>query len=199
MPLGSPISKRTDVAIVAATNKDCQIEIAQGRLRKDFFYRIGVIEMMMPPLRERKDDLPLLIEHILADYRQKHLEVSGQNMPIVPADQSELPGELIQALYAYDWPGNVRELQNVLQRYLVTRDLMSTLTRIAPSEGKRGIVASPSLPASMPLPEALKAFEKQKIAELLALNHYNVRKTASMLGIPIPTLYYKIKYHSIKK
>lgn len=197
LPLGSPVSKQTDVVIIAATNKDCRSEIEQGRLRKDFFYRIGVIEILVPPLRERKDDLPLLIESMLEHYRQKHGAMYDQESPHVPTDQAGLPAELVQALYTYDWPGNVRELQNVLQRYLATHDV-PILARIGVSETTRTFTTPASAPANIPLPEALKTFEKQKIADMLAFNHYNTRKTAEMLGIPLTTLYYKLKCYHLK-
>ncbi|GAK53833.1 sigma54 specific transcriptional regulator, Fis family [Candidatus Moduliflexus flocculans] len=116
--------------IIAATNKDCQTEIEHGRLRKDFFYRIGIIEINVPPLRERKEDLPLLIEHLLEQYYLKHPLPPDRNKAGMALDASVLPAEFMQALYAYDWPGNVRELQNILQRYLATNDVMAVLERI---------------------------------------------------------------------
>ena len=111
--------KQADVLIVAATNKDPQVEIQHGRLRQDFFYRICVIEIKVPPLRDRKDDLPLLIEHILERYRQRQNRMPGRDASEIPTDQTLLPGELIQALYGYDWPGNIRELRNLIERAMI--------------------------------------------------------------------------------
>ena len=136
-PLGSTQPKQADVLIIAATNTNCQEQIAKERLRKDFFYRIGVIEITVPPLRERKEDLSLLIEHILNQYSQKQLAMHGSAPVDLPTDQSMLPGELVQGLYAYDWPGNVRELQNVLQRYLATHNIQAVLQTLGVSANSR--------------------------------------------------------------
>jgi PAS domain S-box-containing protein len=196
-PLGSNTSKQANVLIIAATNGDCQIEIEQGRLRKDFFYRIGVIEISVPPLRERKEDLPLLIEHILDRYRQKQAEMHGSVPHDLPTDQTMLPGDLIQTLYAYDWPGNVRELQNVLQRYLATKHLDAVIPLFTNS---RGIHTEPevNIPShGMTLSETVQVVEKQIIADLLARNRYHKSKTAKMLGISRSTLNIKIKQYQL--
>ncbi len=194
-PLGSTVPKQADVVIVAATNKNCQKEIELERLRKDFFYRIGVIEIVVSPLRDRKEDLSFLIEHILEEYRKKQTLVQGchisQNFP---TDQTMLPPELVQALYDYDWPGNVRELQNVLQRYLVTRDLHAVLSLLGASVSPRTISHAENLPPT--LPEAVQTLEQRMIAQMLAHTQHRIGKTAEKLGMPVRTLQYKIKkYH----
>jgi len=196
-PLGSTTPKQADVVIVAATNKDCQEEIRQGRLRKDFFYRIGVVELRIPPLRDRKDDLPLLIEHILETYRQKQAQIQGQASRALPANQAMLPGELVQALYRYDWPGNVRELQNILQRYLATQDTEAILALLGAAPHERLIPARAMARGEMTLSAAVETFEKQVIADALAQNHYHVTKTAEILGVPRITLHRKIKKHRL--
>jgi PAS domain S-box-containing protein len=197
-PLGSTTLRKADVLIVAATNQNCQQEIAQERLRKDFFYRIGVVEIAVPPLRDRKEDLPLLIEHILDEYRQKQAQVGPRGIPSaeLPTDQSMLPPELVQALYAYDWPGNVRELQNVLQRYLVTRDLESVLPLLGASENARTTVScAENLPPT--LPEAVRVLEKRMITRMLTQTRHRIGKTAEQLGMPVRTLQYKIKKYQL--
>jgi transcriptional regulator with PAS, ATPase and Fis domain len=199
IPLGSNIPQQADVLLIAATNKDCQREIAQGRLRKDFFYRIGVIEINVPPLRERKEDLPLLIEHILEQYRQKQFEIHGSLPHELPTDQTMLPGDLIQALYTYDWPGNVRELQNVLQRYLATRRLDTVIPLFTNSRGLHSLAEIPLPPREMKLSEILQQVEKRVIADLLAKNHYHKSKTAKMLGISRSTLHIKIKHYQLEQ
>jgi PAS domain S-box-containing protein len=198
-PLGSNTPKQADVLLIAATNKEYQMEIKQGRLRKDFFYRICVIEISVPPLQERKEDLPLLIEHILEQYRRKQAQVHGSVPLDLPADQTMLPGEFVQALYAYHWPGNVRELQNVVQRYLATQDLTSVLSLIAASGITRAVSAHKLIPPGITLPDAVKAFEKQMIADTLAHNRNHTGKTAKMLGIPLRTLQYKINSYRLKE
>jgi len=196
-PLGGNTPKHADVLIVAATNKDCRQEIAQGRLRKDFFYRIGVIELTVPPLRERKEDVPLLIEYILAQYRQKQAEVHGSAPSDLPTDQTMLPGELVQVLYAYDWPGNVRELQNVLQRYVATRNLNAVLPSLGISARFRSHSAAELPPADLPLPDAVADLEKRMIAETLARTKHHIGKTSALLKIPRRTLQRKIKAYDL--
>jgi len=198
IPLGSNTPKQADVVIVAATNKDYHTLLEQGQLRKDFFYRICVIEIRVPPLRERKDDIPLLIEHFLTQYRRKQEELHGRELTDLPTDQTILPVDLIQALYTYQWPGNVRELENVLQRYLATYDLDRVLSQLAVSAGT--CRAAPDMmipPHGATLTEAIKAFERQMIADVLARNRNHTGKTAEMLGIPQSTLYRKIKQYQL--
>ena len=101
-PVGSNVIKNADVRIIAATNRNLRDLIKKGAMREDFFYRIHILPIYLPPLRERKDDLPLLVDHFLQMYDRNH---------------PPLPGHVAESLLNYDWPGNVRELQNVLHRY----------------------------------------------------------------------------------
>ena len=198
-PLGSNTHKQADVMIIAATNKNYHEEIKCGRLRQDFFYRIGVIEITVSPLRERKEDLPLLIEHILDQYRQRHPVTSNMPTADLPGGQTSLPGELVQALYRYDWPGNVRELQNLIHRYLATNNLNAILNLIVTPESKSpGSIQEPS--SKVALSEMLQSFEKQIINDILIRTDYNTQKTAEELLIPLHTLYRRMKrYDLIKK
>ena len=197
-PLGTNVSIQADVLIVAATNKDCQAEIRKGNMRQDFFYRLGIIEIDVPALGSRREDLPLLIEHILEQYRQKQFKIQNSSSQDVPQDQSMLPTELIQAMYHYAWPGNIRELQNVLQRYLATQDLESLLAFLGAIASPRNLPGAHITAAGMKLSDAMKAYEKQIIAEMLDHNQQNIRKTAEMLGVPLRTLYHKITVHNLR-
>ncbi len=199
-PLGSHTPKKADVLILAATNKDCQQEIKQGRLRRDFFYRICVIEIDVPPLRDRKDDLPLLIESILEQYRQKQAQVHGKTCPKLSTDPTRLPGELVQALYAYDWPGNVRELQNILQRYLATKDLGAVISLIAAPD-KSQTIAMPggSFAAGKTFSEAVETFEKQLLSDMLARHNYHTASVSEKLGLTQRTLQRKIKQYHLRE
>jgi len=107
-PVGGNTVKKSDVRIIAATNRNLRDLVKRGAMREDFFYRIHILPIYLPPLRERKDDLPLLVDHFL------HLH--DKNHP-------PLPGNVAEALSNYDWPGNIRELQNVLHRYLTLKVL----------------------------------------------------------------------------
>ena len=198
-PLGSNSPKQADVLIVAATNKDYQQEIRQGRLRKDFFYRICVVVIDVPPLRERKDDLPLLIEYFLEQYRQKQEQVSGQIPQNLPFDQTMLPAELVEALYAYDWPGNIRELQNLLQRYLVTRNLNAVLLSLggAPRALSSTNTMASNVSDKLSLPELVENLEKQHIREALTQTDGHIAKAAKILGVPRSSLYRKVKQYQL--
>ena len=192
-PLGSTQPKQANALIVAATNKNCQEQIAQERLRKDFFYRIGVIEIVVPPLRERKEDLPLLVEHILEQYREKQLQVHGSLPADLPNELAMLPGELVQALYTYDWPGNVRELQNVLQRYLATRNAQSVLQSLGMSGSSSPTYLPEEVSGRVTISEAVQSLEKRMIDDALKKTGYHIGKTSELLGMPRRTLQNKLK------
>lgn len=195
-PLGSTQAKQADVLLVSATNTPWKPLIEQGALREDFFYRICVIEIAVPPLRERKDDLPLLIDHFLEQCRQKQHTLPG-NAPPVPAT---LPGRVLEALQAYAWPGNVRELHNVLQRYLATQHLNIDvpLLNAQPDQAPHESPSFARTVQHLPLPDALKAFEKHLIRKALEHNEFHKVNTAKALGIPRSTLHRKIKDHDIQ-
>ena len=122
---------------------------------------------------------------------------TGPPEPTPPADQTMLPNELLQALYMYDWPGNVRELQNILKRYLATRDMKTILSLLGSSPR---VMAESLIPDGnhSRLLDAMEAFEKQHIVDMLARNQYHITKTAEMLGIHRITLHNKIKKHHIR-
>ena len=103
-PVGSSQVKTSEVRIIAATNRDLKVLVKNGIMREDFFYRIHILPIHLPPLRERKGDLPLLVNHFMKLYAGK------RNVP-------RLTGKLMEKLHHYNWPGNVRELQNVIVRY----------------------------------------------------------------------------------
>jgi PAS domain S-box-containing protein len=194
-PLGSTTPKQADVLIVAATNQEWKPLVQQGRLREDFFYRVCVLEIQVPPLRERKEDLSLLIEHFLERLREKHQQLPQSETTQISAT---LPGPVLDTLYAYNWPGNVRELQNVLQRYIATQHLDMEIPLFAsPHRDAAGLTEFRFNTDGLSLPEAVKAVEKQLIAGALARNQQHKIKTAKMLGIPRSTLHRKIKEYDL--
>ena len=198
-PLGVNVPKQADVLIVAATNKNPQEEIEQKRLRSDFFYRICVIEITLPPLRNRKDDLALLVEHFLEQYRAKYAQKHGNAPEQLPYNQSGLPGELLQALYTYSWPGNVRELQNILQRYLATQDLASVLSLMSVARKRAATDIPIAETERQTLSEIIQTVEKRVISESLARHDYHVEAVAEQLHINARTLYRKIKQYNLWK
>lgn len=184
-PVGGNISRKADVRIIAATNKNLEELVRQGKMRKDFFYRIHIIPITVPPLSKRRQDIPLLIDHFL----EKHKKTG----PAV-----EIPGNIHQALYEYSWPGNIRELENVIQRYVV-------LGVLEPFGNKHiHIPESQSLPeisnnyTTGDLKTILDHTEKQVILDVLRKNEWRKGMTAEALNITPRTLYRKIMYHHIK-
>ena len=196
--------RKVDLRIVAATHRDLRAEVAAGRFRQDLFYRLNVVVVHLPPLREHKQDIPLLIEHFL-----DRGQASG-----LPAFR--FGEELMATLLAYDWPGNVRELQHCLDRMaalhsegaLQMADLPSALQYQRASCGLRslsGALADPDGEAGMPqfalapkspvisIPES----EKQAIASALAATNGERGKAARLLRIGRTTLYRKVKEYGL--
>jgi transcriptional regulator with PAS, ATPase and Fis domain len=110
IPVGETRAKRADARIISATNQDLSALVRQGKFREDLFYRIHVLDVKLPPLRERKEDIPLLVEFFLARFPS-------------PGKKPYLTGKMLDMLAHYEWPGNVRELQNTIQRFLVTNQI----------------------------------------------------------------------------
>jgi PAS domain S-box-containing protein len=194
IPLGDSQPKQADVLLVTATNTQWNPLIEKGVLREDFFYRVCVIEIRVPSLQERKEDLPLLVDHFLQHYRCKQRALP-ENIASIP---TTLPGHILESLYAYHWPGNVRELQNVLQRYLATHHLDAEIPLLTSSADHVRTRDFTTNSQHLPLPEAIKAFEKQMITEALRQNQHHKINTAKMLGIPRSTLHRKIKEYQLQ-
>lgn len=181
-PLGSPVSKTADVRIIAATNRDLVEQLHKELIREDFFYRIRVIVINLPPLRERREDIPLLIEHFLQQY--------GED-----AKCPTIPGRILETLCAYDWPGNIRELQNELQRYLAEQHLEFIGNAHGDSLGHNGMPEADL--ADQGFYEAVEAFEKRLIVDALKQNQGRREKTATMMGILPRTLHRKMKKYGL--
>jgi DNA-binding NtrC family response regulator len=180
---GSQLIK-ADVRILAATNRDLKKLVESGAFREDLYYRLNVIPVTLPPLRERKEDIPLLVEHFLAQSRtemQKPLE--------------GVSAEAMEMLMAHDWPGNVRELRNVLERGAV----MARGPIVTPMELE---LAPPALPAGATptdSPDLLRDVERKHIVAMLKQQNWNITRSARALGIDRVTLYNKIKRYQIRE
>ena len=180
-PVGDSRLKIPDVRIISATNRDLKTMVRQGRMREDFFYRVHIIPIHLPPLRDRKEDLPLLIDHFLKLFDR------GKTA-------SSISGRLLDEFIAYDWPGNVRELQNVLHRYLTLgRVDFEWLNIDAPGRP----AAAAEHPAGVGLQAAVNRFEKELILDALMNNRWRRAKTAERLAIDRKTLFRKMKKHEI--
>ncbi|MGH7454549.1 MAG: sigma-54 interaction domain-containing protein, partial [bacterium] len=185
--VGGSQTIRADVRVIAATNRDLQAATTQGTFRRDLFYRINVFPIEMPGLRERKEDIPMLVEYFIDRY------ASAAGKKIKSIDKRTL-----QLLQSYPWPGNIRELQNVIERSVVLCET-ETLS-VDDSWLSRGAV--PALPANQPLSENLHSQEKEMIEAALEECKGKISGpsgAAARLGIPPSTLDSKIKALNINK
>lgn len=174
---------KLDVRIIAATNRDLKKAVAEGGFREDLYYRLNVISIELPPLRERKEDIPALAHHFI----QKFNIEMGKTV-------QKISEEALKALMSYDWPGNVREFENTMERAMVV--------------GKEGIIKLAELHLE---PQAIKAeaseygnntiksVEKEHILKILNENNWNIQKSAEILDIDRVTLYNKIKKYELKE
>src|SRR5579872_1057682 len=185
--VGGNESFKTNARVVAATNLDLQGAIFEGRFREDLFYRLNVFPIEVPPLRERKEDIPLLVQYFAERYASK----AGKNV-------TNINKKSMEALQSYTWPGNIRELQNVIERSVVICDT-DTLFVDESWLGRRTPVA---VEGALPLTEKLSVHERQMIEAALADSNGRVsgpRGAAAKLGIPQSTLDSKIKALKIDK
>ena len=182
-PVGSQVPARADVRIIAATNQNLHELEKQGRFRSDLFYRLHVLSIDLPPLRARKEDIPLLIRHYLEI--QVH---SGRKLP-----SRELPPSLLQQFQAYHWPGNVRELFNELERYLVDGEVRLEEQRMGQVSDRHPLEY---LYDTVPLAEAIDRFEWLYINRVLQQHQGQKGKTAEALKIDRKTLYSKLRKHT---
>jgi len=178
-PVGDTRVITVDIRIIAATNADLMQRVKEGRFREDLYYRLNVIELPMPPLRVRKDDIPLLIKH----YLKAFADDAGKMITDVDYDA-------MKALMAYDWPGNIRELRNTLERAVVLAE--GDVITLHDLPDKFRIIDIEGISASS-LKQALDDFERDYIRRNLAENKGNKESTAERLGIDLATLYRKMK------
>jgi transcriptional regulator with PAS, ATPase and Fis domain len=183
--VGSTRDQIADVRVIAATNRHLQQDVKQGRFRADLFYRLNVVSLHIPPLRQRPDDAPALVENFLALYRQRF------NRPGLA-----LSREARQRLEGYSWPGNVRELRNCLERAaaLSTTDTIEAEQLMLPDEGAgiEGEQESAST-SSSEQPSTLYDLERQHILRVLSETNGNRERAAAILGISARTLYRKLR------
>ncbi len=183
--VGSEESIQVDVRIIAATNKDLRVEIEEGRFREDLFYRLNVVNMEIPPLRERREDIPLLAERFLEEFSKEYNK-----------DLKYIDVEAIGYLVEYDWKGNVRELRNIIERSVLFADFKAESLR------KEHLPLEITGEINGDMKEennhmSLKDYEKIIIENTLKRNHGNKTKAAEILGIRRQTLYNKIREYDI--
>ena len=183
--VGGTKTIQVDVRIITATNKDLDEEVRKGRFREDLYYRLNVVPITIPPLRERKEDIPILVEHFFRIYREKNRRTITGFEPRV-----------MDAFIRYPWPGNVRELENIVERTVIMcrgdmisiHDLPPTVMASQQEEGESEFISRPTL----------KDVEREAIVRTLRHTGGNRTKTAIILGITRKTLHNKIKEYGIK-
>jgi two-component system response regulator AtoC len=221
--LGGKHDVRVDVRIVAATNRNLEQAVAQGQFREDLFFRLNVVSIKMPPLRERREEVPLLCDYFLKKYSVHY------NKPY-----AQLSQDTMRLLMDYDWPGNVRELENLIKRTVVLgseagikQDIMNGIEMAAqrpdpladtrqPSVGRAG-TAAPTAPPAAAAPidaasseadncslkdisrVAARGAERELISKMLQQTRWNRKETAEILGISYKALLYKIKENGLDK
>jgi two-component system nitrogen regulation response regulator NtrX len=188
LPVGAIHSIHVDVRVIAATNKDLEEEIARGNFREDLFYRLNVIPFYVPPLRERKEDIPLLVKEFLQEYGQQY------GRPHV-----EMHPDALDALRQYHWPGNVRELRNLVERVLILNPKAQRIERkhlpmlVAREPARDGGKAEARSDDFSTLQEAREAYERDYILKKLDECAGNVTRAAEALGLERSHLYRKMK------
>jgi two-component system nitrogen regulation response regulator NtrX len=188
-PVGGATSVRVDVRVIAATNKELPGEIRAGRFREDLYFRLNVIPVFVPPLRDRDEDVPRLAQHFMGELAREY----GRRAKV-------LDGGAVAALRRYPWPGNVRELRNVIERLLImVAGETITAAHLAFLDGATD--ASGPLVGSdgvlLPLHEARERFERDYILRTLAEQHGNISRTAEVLGVERSNLYRKMRGYGI--
>lgn len=181
-PVGASEFLQVDVRVVAATNKNLEVEIERGNFREDLFYRLNVIPFHMPPLRERAEDIPLLADSFLREFTTAY----GRK-------PKELTAEAYRALQEYHWPGNVRELRNLIERIVILNPQVRIDARHIPVTMNRRNMADRPMDRFGSLQEVREAVEREYILKKLEETGGNVTRTSELLGLERSNLYRKMK------
>jgi two-component system response regulator AtoC len=171
-----------DVRLVAATHRDTDALVAEGQFREDLYYRLNVVPLRVPPLRERRDDIPLLVQHFLRQAQERYRK-----------DAKQVAGEAMRRLCDYPWPGNVRQLRNCMERLVVTVEGSTIHAEDLPEEMR----AVPRQ-AVVTLEQATQEAEKAAILAALALCDQHRERTANLLDISVRTLHYKMNRYGLQ-
>ncbi|MEO0123210.1 MAG: sigma-54 dependent transcriptional regulator [candidate division WOR-3 bacterium] len=175
---------KVDTRVIAATNKKLEEMIREGTFREDLYYRLNVITIEIPPLRERKEDIPLLLEHFLKKFNLENKK-----------DISGISSDAMELLLSYDWPGNVRELENVIEHAVV----VTKGREIGKKDLPKNLVDKFLIPQFTNKDLRLDTMEKEHILNVLRIYNWNIKKTAQVLGINRVTLYNKMEKYGLKK
>jgi len=189
MHLGGIHEIQVDVRIIAATNVDLRQMVREGRFREDLFYRLNVITIELPPLRQRKEDVPLLVEHFLKKYAEENDRPVRRIMP-----------EALRPLMAYSWPGNVRELENVIERAVVLSSGTEINADLLPDSmlGRGSSLTIHEPPSNASLFEIVADVERRIIVDMLERCNWNQTEAAEHFLVPLSTLNQKIRRLNIE-
>jgi DNA-binding NtrC family response regulator len=182
--LGSKTETPVDVRVVAATNKDPEQAVSNGQLRQDLYFRLNVFHIQLPPLREHKEDIPLLTEHILRDVNAKH----GKHV-------RGIGSEVLDIFMSHTWPGNIRELRNVIERAAIMCEKDMITRSCLPDEFGRSAAKAPSDLSAIkfPIGTTVDAMERELILQTLGATGNNKTRASELLGISLKTLHNKLK------
>jgi transcriptional regulator with PAS, ATPase and Fis domain len=185
-PVGTTSAIKVNIRFIASTNRDLKQEVKEGHFREDLYYRLNVIEINLPPLKEREEDIPILADHFLDKYRKE-----------MKRNIKGIDSEAMRALIGYEWKGEVRELENIIERAVIfCKGEFITLKDLPQSIKPNNFVTDFSKPGS--LEDSVRKFEKELILRALESNGYNKEKTAEILQVGLSTLYRKLKELGIK-
>lgn len=179
VPIGATKPITVDVRLIASTNQDLRELVKKGKFREDLYFRINVIPVRIPPLRERKSDVRILVDHFLKLYCKRF-----------DLRLKRISDEALKTLSDYEWPGNIRELENVIERAVVLTEGSTIGSEDLPIFPERGVIAPK---------KSIKAAEIQRIVEVLEETNWNKSKAAKILGIHLSTLYRKMETYGIGK
>jgi transcriptional regulator with PAS, ATPase and Fis domain len=180
-PVGTTLSLPVNVRFVASTNRNLQEQVTQGKFREDLFYRLNVVEIHLPSLKERESDLPLLADHFVDKYRKQ----MGKNI-------KGISSEVIRVLMNHEWKGEIRELENTIERAVIFCNEDFINLKHLPAQFKTETEQTEYSPSGS-LDESVKKFEKEIILRTLESNEFNKEKTADVLQVGLSTLYRKMK------
>lgn len=187
--LGGREQIKIDVRVIAATNKQLETEIRKGNFREDLFYRLNVMAILVPSLRERSTDIPALVEHFIQKYSKK-----------VGKSAKEMSHEAMRFLMEYTWPGNVRQLESVIERVILLCETALIKLEDLPSEIKTGPVPITGLDFQLPTEGfSLEEFERELIIKTMEKNQWVIAKAAKQLGLSYKTLQYRLDKFQVRK
>lgn len=185
--VGGQKTERVDVRVLAATNKDLQREVSAGRFREDLFFRLNVVPIVVPPLRRRKADIPLLVDHFIATYASEN-----------GCRPKSVSPEALEILRRYDWPGNIRELRNVIERLMIMSGSETIgVADLPPHLLSTSLPLAVRMEAGLTLKEAREAVERQVILAALQRSDWNISRAARDLDIDRTNLHKKIRYYGL--